>query len=355
MAHDAFITRRAFGRLDDGREVDEYTLDAGGAITLSCLTLGGIVHALHAPGRDGRMANVVLGFASLQDHLRRNRNFGTLVGRHANRIAGARFLLEGQQVRLAANDGANALHGGPEGFGARLWQANPLGRQPDGSVALELSLTSADGDQGYPGELQVSVRYTLTPADEWRLDWQATTDRTTVVNLTHHTYWNLAGVGSALDHRLTLAAQRYAAVDATLIPQRFEAVEGTPFDFRQPAAVGARIRQPHEQIVRARGYDHHFEIDREGPGLAFAARLEDPASGRVLEIATTEPGIQFYSGNFLDGSLVGRHGATLRQGDGLCLETQHPPDAPNPPALPSTVLRPGQTFRSTTVHRLRAA
>lgn len=345
------ITQRAAGRVPDGREITEFTLDAGAGVTLSVLDLGGIVTALRCPGRDGRLANVVLGLASLDDHLLRDRNFGSLVGRFCNRIAGAGFDLCGRRVQLPRNDGANTLHSGPEGYGARLWSATPCEPSADGSVAINLGLVSEDGDQGFPGRMQIHVRYTLTPAAEWRIDYHATTDRTTVVNFTHHAYWNLAGGGSALGHRLTLAASRYAVVDEGRIPQRFEAVDGTPLDFRAGALIDARLRSPHPQMHHGRGYDHFYVIDRSAPGLAFAARLEDPASGRVLEIDTTEPGLQFYSGNWLDGTLEGSGGAMLRQGDGLCLETQHSPDSPNRPEWPSTVLRPGEVWRSSTVHR----
>jgi aldose 1-epimerase len=363
---------------------------------LSVLDLGGVVTALQCPDRDGRIANVVMGPARLEDHLQRARNFSSLVGRYAGRIAGGRFVLDGRTVELAVNEASNTLHGGPQGFGARLWAVTPVPAAV-GSAAIELTLVSEHGDQGFPGRLEVRVRYTLTrvaqaaesawlagsggsvgsggsarssgPATsaawspsprsvdwaEWRIDYHATTDRPTVVNLTHHAYWNLAGGGSIEDHRLTLPANRYAALGAAMIPQGFEDVAGTPLDFRGGQRIGAGLRSAHPQMRTGRGYDHFFQIDRAGPGLVPAARLEDPASGRVLEIETTEPGLQFYSGNFLDGTLEGRHGAMLRQGDGLCLETQHVGDSPNRAQGPSTVLRPGEVFSSTTVHRLGLA
>jgi aldose 1-epimerase len=349
-------TVRPFGHLPDGRAVHEYTLSNGRGLTLRAINLGGIVTALHCPDREERSANIVLGFDKLADYVERNPNFGTLVGRYGNRIRGGRFVLDGEPHQLALNDdasdGANALHGGPGGFGKRWWAIAPLPPQADGSVALELTLTSDDGDEHYPGRLDVTARYTLTPLNEWRIDYRATTSRATVLNLTHHGYYNLAGSGSALDHELSLNASRFLPVDAALIPTDIAEVDGTPFDFRQPVRIADRIRSGDAQLMTARGYDHCFVLDRGGrDGLVHAARLRDPASGRVLDIATTEPGIQFYSGNFLDGRLRGAQGQAYRQGDGVCLETQHFPDSPNRPEFPSTVLRPGETFQSTTVHR----
>jgi aldose 1-epimerase len=347
---------RPFGRLPDGREVVEHTLDNGRGLVLRAINFGGIVTSLNVPDRDGRCANVVLGFAALDDYVERNPNFGTLVGRYGNRIREGRFELDGKRYALAQNDGVHALHGGPTGFGKRWWAIEPMPAQADGSVALELSLTSEDGDGHYPGRLDVTVRYALTPTNEWRIDYRATTSRATVVNLTHHGYYNLAGAGSALEHELTLNASRFLPTDAGLIPTGIAEVDGTPFDFRRPTRIAERIRSGDAQLLLARGYDHCFVLDRGGrSGLVPAARLHDPRSGRVMEIATTEPGVQFYSGNFLDGRLRGSSGQAYRQGDGVCLETQHFPDSPNRPEFPSTVLRPGETFRSTTVHRFGSA
>ena len=347
------ISAREFGRMPDGRIVREHVLDNGRGLRLHAIDYGGIVRALHCAGRDGRDGNVVLGFANLADYLERNPNFGTLVGRFANRIAGGRFTLDGAVHQLSVNDGSNSLHGGAVGFGKRCWDVEPLGVGADGSVSLALALTSEDGDQGYPGRLRVDVRYTLTAANEWRIDYRATSDRATVVNLTNHSYFNLACGGSILDHVLTLHARRFTEIDAALIPTRIAEVAGTPFDFRMPRAIGERIRDGAEQLLRARGYDHNWILDDDGAAtpLRRAARLDDLASGRVLEIETTEPGVQCYAGNQLDGRLVGSEGRTFRQSDGVCLETQHFPDSPNRPDFPSTVLRPGETFSSTTVHR----
>ena len=345
-------TVRPYGHLRDGRAVFEHTLDNGHGLVLRAINLGGIVTALHCPDRDGRSANVVLGFSELNDYVERNPNFGTLVGRYGNRIKDGRFMLDREPHQLALNDGPNALHGGPGGFGKRWWSIEPVPPEADGSVALDLALTSDDGDEHYPGRLDVNVRYTLTPANEWRIDYRATTSRTTVVNLTHHGYYNLAGSGSALDHELMLNASLFLPVDATLIPTELAEVDDTPFDFRRSTRIAERIRCGAAQLMIARGYDHCFALDRDGrKGLVHAARLADPGSGRVMHIETTEPGIQFYTGNFLDGQLRGASGQAIRQGDGVCLETQHFPDSPNRPEFPPTVLRPGETFQSTTVHR----
>ena len=349
------ISSRDFGRLPDGRAVTEYTLDNGQGLRLSAINLGGIVTSLHVPDRQGRSDNVVLGLPTLSDYVERNPHFGTLVGRYGNRIAAGRFTLDGSAFQLPLNDGPNSLHGGLKGFGARWWDIQPVPADAHGNVALLLSYTSVDGEEGYPGTLQVTVRYTLDTEQGWRIDYRAETDRPTVLNLTHHDYFNLAGSGSVMDHELQLMASRYTPVDATLIPVGIADVTGTPFDFRVPTRIGARIREPHEQLVRGRGYDHNWVLDRDpnlsADSLTLAARLSHATSGRVMEVHTTEPGVQFYSGNFLDGTLVGSSGQVVRQGDGLCLETQHFPDSPNQPDFPLTVLRPGEVFESSTVMR----
>jgi aldose 1-epimerase len=357
---------RDFGRLADGRMVREYTLHNGAGLSLSAINLGGIVTALRAPDRHGVAANVMLGLGSLAEYETRNQsNFGALVGRYGNRIAQGRFEIDGEHFQLAPNEGANALHGGPQGFGKRWWDIDDaLAPAQDGSVALQLRLVSEHGDQGYPGRLEAGVRYTLTPRNEWRIDYRATCDRSTIVNLTHHGYFNLAGGGSVLGHRLSIAASRYCPVDAALIPEGIADVANTPFDFRHAAPIEARIREGHAQLLRAQGYDHNFVLDwpshpappnpanqAHQSALHFAARLADPVSGRCMDIETTEPGLQFYSGNFLDGSQANACGQALRQGDGVCLETQHFPDSPNRPEFPSTVLRPGEVRASSTLHR----
>jgi aldose 1-epimerase len=348
---------REYGRLPDGRVVHEYTLANGLGLQLTAITLGGIVTGLWVPDAQGQSGNVVLGFDNLDDYVHRNPSFGIIVGRYGNRIAGANFELDGQRHALTRNDGPNCLHGGAEGFGHRLWQAEPAAPGPGEAQALLFSYTSPHGEQGFPGELTVKVRYALSATDNsWRIDYEATADRATVVNLTHHDYFNLAGHGSVLRHRLTLPASRYSEVDKHLIPQRHASVEGTPFDFRAATPIVARIRQAHPQLLIAKGYDHNWLLDGEldAAGLRPAATLEDPHSGRRMDVLTSEPAIQFYSGNFLDGSLAGPEGRIYRQGDGLCLETQHNPDSPHHEASsdwPSTVLRPGEVWRSTTIHR----
>ncbi len=353
MARPASIAQREFGTLPGGQVVHEYVLDNGNGMALHAINLGGIVTALHVPDRRGRSANVVLGFAALSDYVERNPHFGTLVGRCANRIAGGRFMLDGEWHRLVRNDGANTLHGGASGFGTRWWHATAVAPDAQGSVALQLAYTSAEGEEGFPGRLDAGVRYTLTPSNEWRIDYRATCSRATVVNLTHHDYFNLAGSGSALAHRLTLQASQFAAINRELIPTALQSVAGTPFDFRLPTGIDERIRANHEQLRLAQGYDHSFALDRPGPGLHFAARLQDDASGRVLEIDTTEPAMQFYSGNFLGGGLAGSGGQLYRQGDGICLEPQQHPDAPNRPDFPSVVLRPDEVYTSRSVYRFR--
>ncbi|MEV6378902.1 aldose epimerase family protein [Streptomyces sp. NPDC051773] len=343
--------KELFGKLADGTEVHRWSLENGGT-RLKVLSYGGIVQSLEIPDAEGRYANVSLGFDTLEAYVADSPYFGALIGRYGNRLAGGRFTLEGEPYELSVNDGANSLHGGAGGFDKVVWQVEPFER--DSEVGLHLTHTSADGDMGYPGTLDVQVTYTLTARGEWRVDYEATTDRTTVVNLTSHVYFNLAGEGSGSvgDHRLTIAAGRYTPVDSGLIPTGEPVgVEGTPFDFRAGKTIAEDLRRADPQLLYAKGFDHNWVLDK---GVTaepeWAATLVDPASGRTLRISTTEPGLQFYSGNFLDGTLVGPSGAIYRQGDALCLETQHFPDSPNQPSYPSTVLRPGQTYRSTTVH-----
>jgi aldose 1-epimerase len=302
------------------------------------------------PDRRGALGDIVLGFDTLEPYFGEHPYFGSVIGRYANRIANAAFELDGTAYRLPRNDGAHHLHGGPAGFHKALWHAQPL-ETPDGP-ALVLTRVSRDGEEGYPGNLAVEVRYTLTDTDALRLDYSATTDAPTVVNLTNHAYFNLAGGGTILDHELWLAASRYLPVDETLIPRGSPAtVEATPFDFSTPARIGQRMAQDHEQFSRGRGYDHCWMLDNGGSPEHRAAELYDRQSGRVVTLYTTQPGLQFYSGNFLYGALAGKRGERYQKYAGLCLETQHFPNSPNNPAYPSTVLRPREVYRHTTLYR----
>lgn len=341
------LHRGDFGRLRDGRPVARWTLAAGG-LECAILTWGAVVQELWAPDRAGRRANVVLGLPRLADYVERNRPFlGAVVGRYANRIANAEFELDGVRHRLDANEGPHCLHGGRRGFASRLWHVASTRTGRD-AASLTLRCASPDGDQGFPGALVLEATYTLR-GGALRLDFRAATDRATVLNPTSHLYWQLAGDGAGTvdDHELTVPASRFLPADGDGVPAREPAaVAGTAFDLRAPAPLGERLRDP--RLAASRGFDHHFLLD--GPGLA--ARLSHPASGRRLEILTSEPGLQVYTGNHLDGSLAGTSGRLYRQGDGVALETQHAPDSPNRPEFPSTVLRPGRVFASTTVFRL---
>ncbi|MFJ3652205.1 aldose epimerase family protein [Streptomyces nigra] len=343
--------RSLFGVLPDGTKVHSWSL-ANGGTRMKVLSYGGVVQSLEVPDRRGRLANVSLGFRSLDDYVASSPYFGALIGRYGNRIGKGRFTLDGRTYQVDVNDGENSLHGGAQGFDKRVWDVEPFTKGAD--VGLHLHLTSRDGEMGYPGTLRVKVTYTLTRYGDWRIDYAATTDKPTVVNLTSHVYWNLAGEGSGSieGHRLKIDGSRYTPVDAGLIPTGEQArVAGTPFDFRRAKTVGEDLREAHQQLLYGQGFDHNWVLDKGiSPRPEWAATLQDPSSGRTLRIATTEPGLQFYSGNFLDGTLVGTGGRVYRQGDGLCLETQHFPDSPNRASFPSTVLRPGQTYRSTTVH-----
>jgi aldose 1-epimerase len=349
------VSERPFGKLPDGTEARLFTLDNGRGMRATVTNYGGIVTSLVVPDRAGQGTDVVLGYDSLEGYLRATPYFGAIVGRYANRIARARFTLDGREYTLAANDHGNSLHGGLRGFDKLLWEASPF--HDSAQAGVRLHLVSPDGDEGYPGRLDVVVTYALSDSDEMRITYQATTDQPTVLNLSHHGYFNLAGPasGDVLGHELTLAADRFTPIDSLLIPTgELRSVAGTPMDFRAPTAIGARIGQDDQQLRFGKGYDHNWVLDGPAGTLRLAARVRDPRSGRVMEIRTTEPGIQFYSGNFLDGTIVGKGGTPYRHRAGFCLETQHFPDSPNHPDVPSTVLRPGQEYRSTTVYRFGA-
>ena len=347
------VTVAPFGTTPDGEGASVYTLTNARGMEVRVTDWGGVVLSISVPDREGTVEDVTLGFDTLAPYTTgESPYFGALVGRYGNRIAGGRFSLDGRTYTLATNNGPNHLHGGERGFDKRLWTAEPF--ETDSTAGLVLTRTSPDGEEGYPGALDVRVTYTLTDDDALAFAYQATTDAATPVNLTQHTYFNLAGPGGdVLGHELTLDAGAFTPVDSTLIPTgEVRPVAGTPFDFREPRAIGERIGADDEQIRYGGGYDHNWVLDREGEaGLVRAARLYDPSSGRAMEVWTTEPGVQFYSGNFLDGSLTGRGGVAYAYRSGLALETQHFPDSPNQAAFPSTVLRPGETYRSRTVYR----
>ena len=349
------LTKRRYGEssVEPGREVHEYTLADGGGVEVVVLTYGCILARVLTPDRDGRRADVALGLSTLQEYETRNPFFGCVVGRFANRIGGARFELDGHEYHVATAHPPNALHGGIRGFDKQVWEV-VREISEGGAVGLELRHLSPDGDQGFPGNLEARVTYTLAGGD-LRVDYQATTDKTTVVNLTNHSYWNLRGEGegSIQDHVVTLAASYYTPTDAGQIPTgEIAPVAGTPLDFRQPKPIADGLRSDYQQVALARGFDQNWIVDRpDDHSLVLAARVLEPTTGRTLEVLTTQPGIQFYTGNSLDGRVYGPSGRAYRQGDGLALETQHFPDSPNRPSFPSTVLRPGETFRSTTVFR----
>ena len=348
------LTKRRYGEssAEPGKEVFEYTL-TDERVEVAVLTYGCIIARVLAPDREGRRADVALGLSTLREYETRNPFFGCVVGRYANRIGGARFSLDGHEYHIATAHPPNALHGGIRGFDKHVWEVVREISEGE-TVGLELKHLSPDGDQGFPGNLEARVTYTLC-AGQLRIAYQATTDKPTVVNLTNHSYWNLRGEGegSIQDHVVALSASHYTPVDANLIPTgEIARVGGTPLDFRQAKPIAEGLRSDHPQVALARGFDHNWVIDRSDDGaLVLAARVLDPVGGRTLEVLTTQPGVQFYSGNSLDGRVYGPSGRAYRQGDGLALETQHFPDSPNKPEFPSTVLRPGEVSRSTTVFR----
>jgi aldose 1-epimerase len=345
-------THTSFGKTSDGREATLYTLSNAAGTVLKLTDYGARIVALEVADRQGKRANVVLGFDTLAAYERHGAFFGCTTGRYANRIARGKFTLDGRTYTLATNNGANHLHGGQVGFDRAVWQGTPT--TSGDAAAVRFTHVSPDGDEGYPGRLDLAVVYTLTADNQVRIEYTATTDKPTVVNLTNHAYWNLAGAGSGqvLDHELTLFADRYLPIDKGSIPTgELAAVQGTVMDFTAPTKIGARIEALKQDADGTRGYDHCYVLRGQDGKLALAARVKEPRSGRVMEILTTEPGIQFYTGNFLDGDAKnGSH----QQHDAFCLETQHYPDAPNQSQFPSTVLRPGEKFHSVTVHRFAA-
>ena len=335
------ITEAPFGALPGGGAVTRFTLTNANGMVANIIDFGGIITELHAPDRDGRLADVVLGFDTLEPYRTDSPYFGALIGRYGNRIAKGRFTLDGREVALPVNNGNNHLHGGAGGFDRVQWHATVDGN------SLRLAYRSVDGEMGYPGNLDVTVVYTLNDDNELVVQFHAVTDRATPVNLTQHSYFNLAGAGDILGHCLSIDADRFVAIDSTSIPTgELAAVAGTPFDFRLPRQIGERIEQPDQQLRHGSGYDHNFVLNQSaGPALRRAARVSEPVSGRVLELWTQEPGVQFYSGNFLDGSLTGK-GRSYGHRSGLCLEPQHFPDSPNQPQFPNVILRPGQVYQT---------
>jgi aldose 1-epimerase len=350
-SHETGIKRSVFGKMPDGQEVHLYTLTNSNGMQVAITNYGARIVSILVPDRNGKMADVVLGFDNLPDYIKYNTYFGALVGRYANRIGGAKFTLDGTVYHLPVNNGPNSLHGGVKGFDKRFWTAKEIqGAEP----SLEMTYLSKDGEEGYPGNLQAKVVYTLTKENSIKIDYSATTDKDTVINLTNHSYFNLAGEGNGdiLKQVMMINSSKITPVDATLIPTgKFMDVSGTPFDFRKPTPIGARINEDNQQLKNGKGYDINYILDRKGSGLELAARAYDPESGRELEVYTTEPGIQFYSGNFLDGSIPGKGGTAYGTRSAFCLETQHYPDSPNHPDFPSTELKPGQTFHEVTVFK----
>jgi aldose 1-epimerase len=347
----ATVEQRDFGKTASGEPVSLFVLTNANGMRVEIMTYGATVRSIQVPDRSGKIDDVVLGFDTLDGYLGPEPYFGAVVGRYGNRIANAKFKLDGKEYELAKNDGPNTLHGGKQGFDKRVWQVKDSGGGDNTHVTL--TYLSKDGEEGYPGSLNTVVTYTLTPDNSLRIDYGATTDKPTVLNLTNHSYFNFSGAPDILEHELQLNASKFTPVNATLIPTgQLEDVAGTPFDFRQMTAIGARINQKNEQLERGRGYDHNFVLD--GSGMKVAANVYDPKSGRTMEVSTTEPGVQFYSGNFLDGTIKGKGGKVYGHRSGFCLETQHFPDSPNQPKFPSTALRPGEAFTSTTIFKFGA-
>lgn len=348
------ISRQSFGRTRDGQLVDVYILRNNNGAEARIMNYGGIVLSLKVPDRNGQMGDVVLGYDTLAEYEKDSPYFGCLVGRYGNRIARGKFTLNGQPYTLAVNNGPNALHGGLKGFDKVVWTARVTASLL--GPALELTYTSKDGEEGYPGNLKVTAVYTLTPENALRLDYTATTDKDTVVNLTQHSYFNLAGQGDILGHVVYLDADKFTPVDSTLIPTgELRPVEGTPFDFRIPTAIGARINADDEQIKFGGGYDHNWVINKPAGQLGLQARVTEPTTGRVWEVLSTEPGLQFYCGNFLDGSIKGKGGWVYQRRNAFCMEPQHFPDSPNQPNFPSVVLKPGQVYQNTIIYRFTVA
>ena len=346
------IEKAPFGEVE-GQPVDLYTLTNANGLVMTVTNYGGIVVSLTVPDKAGNLGDIVLGFSTVADYVKNSPYYGCIVGRYGNRIGKAKFSLDGQEYTLAANNGENSLHGGVKGFDKVIWAAKEV--KTDNAVGVELKYLSKDMEEGFPGNLDATVTYWLTNDNEFKIEYAAMTDKPTVVNLTHHSYFNLAGEGSGdiLGHELTINADTYTPVDQGLIPTgKLEPVEGTPMDFRTATAVGTRIDADFEQLKFGKGYDHNWVLNRKSAGdMELAATVFEPKSGRVMEVLTTEPGLQFYAGNFLDDSRTGKSGNVNGFRTGLCLETQHYPDSPNKPDFPTVVLKPGETYKTSTIYK----
>ena len=345
-----------FGKLPNGDPVDLYTMTNAHGVSVAITTYGGRVVALKTPDKKGAVADIVLGFDSLDGYLGDNPYFGALIGRYGNRIGKAQFTLDGTVYKLFANDGPNSLHGGKKGFDKVLWTS--ADKSTADTPSIELRYTSKDMEEGYPGELACIVTYSLTPQNELKIEYKATTNRSTVLNLTNHTYWNLAGAGEGdiLGANMLIAAGKFTPVDKTLIPTgELKSLDGSPFDFRTATAIGARIDADDQQLKFGKGYDHNYVCDAIGGPLARCALVHEPNSGRTMEVFTTQPGVQFYTGNFLDGKIQGKGGKVYGHRGAFCLETQHFPDSPNKPAFPTSELKPGEEYNHTTVYKFGVA
>jgi aldose 1-epimerase len=347
------VQQQDFGTRD-GRPIILYTLTNAHGVEVRAMNYGGIILSLRVPDRKGQLADIVLGHEKAEEYMPNPPYLGAIVGRYANRIANGTFTLDGKTYTLPKNDGPNTLHGGiTRTFDKVLWDGEPL----KGKNGVAFTYLSKDGEEGFPGNLKVTVTYTLTDSNELVIDYQATTDKATPINVSQHSYFNLKGAGNGdiLDHEIMISADKFTPVDKNLIPTgELRAVKGTPFDFTTSTKIGARIEDPYEQMVLGHGYDHNFVLNRKGAGLSLAARVYEPTTGRVLEVSTTQPAVQFYTGNFLDGSVTGKEGHVYKRRYGLCLETQHYPDSPNHPDFPSTILKPGEKFHQTTVFKFSA-
>ncbi len=346
------VTKGNYGALPDGRTADLYTLTNANGLKATLTNYGAILVSMEVPDRDGKLADVTLGYDTLEGWLSNTSYFGSTVGRYGNRIAKGEFTLDGKTYTLAKNNGENALHGGSKGFDKVLWDGKLVERP--GAVGVEFTRTSPDAEEGYPGNLKCKVTYLLTNDNELRIEFEATTDKPTVLNLVHHSYWNLTGDPNKtnLDHELMIAADRFLPVDEGLIPTgELRPIKGTPFDFTKPTKIGARVNADDEQLKLGKGYDHCWVLRNQKGKVVLAATLYDPSSGRAMDLLTDQPGVQFYGGNFLDGTVTGKSGVKYQFRTGLCLETQKYPDSPNKPSFPSPVLRPGETYKHTMVHR----